>query len=98
MHLVSRCFRLTNGCWLNRRNDGAQMRCWEVVAALGVGGSQLGVTPENVVAGACFEATKTEVVCFSGDRIRGGTTIPQACGNGHLLTPDNLRVDEVEGR
>ncbi len=37
---------------------------------------------------AVFEATKTEVVCFTGGRIRERTTIPRACGNGHLLTPD----------
>ncbi len=23
MHPGSRCFRLTSGCWLSRRNDGA---------------------------------------------------------------------------
>jgi len=51
-----------------------------------------------MVAGACFEATKTEVVCFSGDRIRERASIPNACGKGHLLTSDNLRMDEVEGR
>lgn len=55
-------------------------------------------SPAYMVAGACFGATKTHVVCFSGDRVRQATTIPRACGNGHLLTPDNLRIDEAEGR
>ena len=52
----------------------------------------------TVVAGACFEATKTDVVCFSLERILEPMAIPGSCGNGHLLTPDNLKVDHAKRR
>jgi hypothetical protein len=52
----------------------------------------------KVVAGACFEATKTDVVCFSLERILQPMAIPDICGNGHLLTPDNLKVDQAKRR
>jgi hypothetical protein len=51
-----------------------------------------------MVAGACFEATKTDVVCFSRERILESMTIPGICGNGHLLTADNLKVDHEKRR
>jgi hypothetical protein len=54
--------------------------------------------PSQLVAGACFEATKTHVVCFSEERIREPVDIPNICGNGHLLTPENLRVEQALGR
>jgi hypothetical protein len=43
----------------------------------------------NVVAGACFEATKTEVVCFSAGSVHqavesSALTIPNACRSGHV--------------
>jgi hypothetical protein len=38
------------------------------------------------------------MVCFSVERIREPMDVPTICGNGHLLTSDNLRVDEVERR
>ena len=47
-----------------------------------------GCKPLKLVAGACFGATKTDVVCFSLDRILEPMAIPAICGNGHLLTPD----------
>ena len=52
----------------------------------------------KLVAGACFEATKTDVVCFSLERILEPIAIPGICGNGHLLTPDNLKVDQAKRR
>ncbi|MDB6043614.1 MAG: hypothetical protein JWM63_2165 [Gammaproteobacteria bacterium] len=57
----------------------------------------------NLVAGACFGATKTEVVCFSADNARqpvtsGPRAIPSACGNGHPLSPENVQIDQGEGR
>jgi hypothetical protein len=57
----------------------------------------------KLVAGACFEATKTEVVCFSGDAVRQGDTLdvhamPHACAKGHPLTPENMHTDDREGR
>jgi site-specific DNA recombinase len=57
----------------------------------------------NVVAGACFGATKTEVVCFSAGTLRQDAapdpcTVPGACANGHPLTPDNLHIDQNKGR
>jgi hypothetical protein len=52
----------------------------------------------KMVAGACFEATKTDVVCFSQGRALEAMTIPGICGNGHLLTPDNLKVDQAKRR
>jgi hypothetical protein len=51
-----------------------------------------------MVAGACFEATKTDLVCFSPERFLGPMAIPDVCGNGHLLTPDNLKVDQAKRR
>jgi hypothetical protein len=48
----------------------------------------------KLVAGACFEATKTHVVCLSLERILEPMTIPEICGNGHLLTPDHARKPE----
>jgi rubredoxin len=57
----------------------------------------------GVVAGACFEATKTEMVCFSTDGRRlasasSRSTMPAFCGHGHPLTPENVKVDQVERR
>jgi hypothetical protein len=52
----------------------------------------------KLVAGACFEATKTHVVCLSLERILEAMTIPEICGNGHLLAPDNLKVDQAKRR
>jgi hypothetical protein len=49
-----------------------------------------------LVARACFEATKTDVVCFSLERILEPMSIPDICGNGHLLTADNLKLDHRE--
>jgi transposase-like protein len=54
--------------------------------------------PLQVVAGACFEATKTHVVRFSLERIPKPMAIPDICGNGHLLTHDNLKVDYTKRR
>jgi hypothetical protein len=56
-----------------------------------------------MVAGACFEATKTEVVCFSGDTVRQGDTldvhaVPDACSRGHPLTAESMYTDDREGR
>jgi hypothetical protein len=52
----------------------------------------------KLVAGACFEATKTDVVCFSPERVLEPMAIPHICGNRHLLTPDNMKVDERKRR
>jgi hypothetical protein len=52
----------------------------------------------SMVAGACFGATKTDVVCFSLERILEPMAIPDICGNGHLLTPDNLKADHAKRR
>lgn len=52
----------------------------------------------NTVAGACFGATKTDVVCFSQEHTLEPMVIPDICGNGHLLTPDNLKVDHAKRR
>ena len=54
--------------------------------------------PLQVVAGACFEATKSHLVCFSLGRVSQPMAIPDICGNGHLLTPDNLKVDQAKRR
>jgi len=56
-----------------------------------------------MVAGACFGATKAEVVSFSASSARRAAkfyarTIPSACRNGHALTPDNVQVDPGDGR
>jgi len=51
-----------------------------------------------MVAGACFGATKSQVVCFSVERIFEPIAIPDICGHGHLLTPDNLKVDRARRR
>ena len=48
--------------------------------------------------GACSEATKTNMVCFSLKRILKPMAIPGICGNGHLLTPYNLKVDQAKRR
>ena len=40
----------------------------------------------TLVAGACFGATKTDVVCFSRERLLEPMAIPDSCVNGHLLT------------
>ena len=55
----------------------------------------LGRKPLKLVAGACFGATKTDVMCFSVFEPR---VIPDICGNGHVLTPDNLKVDQAKRR
>lgn len=47
-----------------------------------------------MVAWACFGATKTEVVCLSLERILQPMAVPETCSNGHLLTLDNLKVDQ----
>ena len=52
----------------------------------------------KLVAGACFGATKTDVVCFSPERVLESMAIPDFCGNGHLLTLDNLKVDQATRR
>ena len=52
----------------------------------------------KLVAGACFGAAKTQVVCFSLERILEPMAIPEICGNGHLLTPENLKVDRARRR
>jgi hypothetical protein len=52
----------------------------------------------NVVAGARFGATKTDVVCFALERVLESVAIPETCGNGHLLTPENLKVDHGKRR
>jgi hypothetical protein len=52
----------------------------------------------KLVAGACFGATKTDVVCFSLEPILEPMTMPDICGNGHLLTSDNLKVDQAKRR
>ena len=52
----------------------------------------------KLVAGACFGATKTDVVCFSLERVLQPLAIPDTCGNGHFLTPDNLKVDQATRR
>jgi hypothetical protein len=52
----------------------------------------------SMVAGACFGATKTDVVCFSLERTLEPMTVPDICGNGHLLTLDNLKVDQANRR
>ena len=52
----------------------------------------------QMVAGACFDATKTLVVSFSSGRVLERMAIPGICGNGHLLTPDNLKVDYAKRR
>jgi hypothetical protein len=54
--------------------------------------------PSQVVAGACFGATKTHVVSFSPERVLEPMVIPAICGNGHVLTPENLRVDQATRR
>ena len=56
-----------------------------------------------MVAGACFEATKTEVVCLSGNTVRQRDTVDvhavlHACAKGHPLTPKNTHTDDREGR
>jgi DNA-directed RNA polymerase subunit RPC12/RpoP len=50
----------------------------------------------QMVAGACFGATKTDVVCFSLERILEPMAIPDICG--HLLTADNLKLDQAKRR
>lgn len=50
----------------------------------------------TLVAVACFEATKTEMVCFSTDSMCPDATFhppvtPGASGKGHPLTSDNCR-------
>jgi hypothetical protein len=52
----------------------------------------------SIVAGARFEATKTHVVSFSAERTLEPMAIPHLCGNGHLLTPGNLTVDQGKRR
>jgi len=68
------------------------------MAAYGATRSILVLFLYNMVAGACFEATKTDVVCFSQERILEPIAIPDVCGNGHLLTPDNPKVDQAKRR
>ena len=48
---------------------------------------------ESSGSGACFGATKTKVVCFSVERIDEPLAIPDICGNGHPLTPENVTID-----
>ena len=40
------------------------------------------------------------VFCFSDKGLCavGGLAIPAACGNGHPLSPENLRIDDREAR
>jgi hypothetical protein len=52
----------------------------------------------KMVAGACFEATKTHVVRLSLERTIEPMAIPEIRGKGHLLTPDNLKVDQEKRR
>jgi hypothetical protein len=59
MYPASRCFRLTNGCWLSRCNDGAPRADTKIVGAGGAcvrgrSGSQLRVTQRKLVAGAGY--------------------------------------------
>ncbi len=72
--------------------DGGLMAHWNQNAAALLRGC------ERVVAGACFGATKTDVVCFSLERISEPMAIPGICGNRHLLTPVNLKVDQAKRR
>ncbi|MHB8812751.1 MAG: hypothetical protein ACYDAE_05745 [Steroidobacteraceae bacterium] len=37
-------------------------------------------------------------MCFSLERDSKSMAIPDICGNGHLLTPDNLKVDQAKRR
>ena len=53
-----------------------------------------------MVAGAGFGTTESKVVCFSNTEIRKirWEHIPDRCGRGHPLTPENLRIDGGEQR